>query len=48
MIITQALKRLITAAPKTERVTVTLVAVVPGDASNAVLKFDELRLLTYL
>ncbi len=48
VIITGALKSLVAGAPEAQRMTVTVVAVVPGDASSEVLHFDELRLLTYL
>jgi len=48
VIITEALKRVVAGAPDKTSVTVTVVAVVPGPASNDVLMFDEVRLLTYL
>jgi tyrosinase len=43
--VTDALRRI--AKPEDESITVTAVAVVLGPASNAVLQFDTVRLLTY-
>jgi len=45
VIVTDAFKRLV--RPEDETMTVTTVAFVPGDASNAVLLFDAVRLVTY-
>ena len=45
VIVTDAFKRLV--APDDETMTVTVVAVVPGDDPNDVLSFDTVRLLTY-
>jgi len=45
VIVTEPFKRLV--APDDTTMTVTVVAVVPGTASNAVLRFDTIRLLTY-
>jgi hypothetical protein len=45
VVITEAYQRLI--APEDETMTVTVVAVAPGDTPNDVLQFDTIRLLTY-
>jgi tyrosinase len=45
VIVTDAFKRLV--APEAQTMTVTVVAVVPGDSPNDVLSFDTVRLLTY-
>lgn len=45
VVITEAFKRLI--GPQDETMTVTVVALVPGDTPNDVLQFDTIRLLTY-
>jgi len=46
VVVTDAFKRLV--GPEDESMTVTVVAVVPGDEPNDVLRFDTIRLLTYL
>jgi len=45
VVITEAYQRLV--GPEDETMTVTVVAVVPGDTPNDVLRFDTIRLLTY-
>lgn len=45
VIVTDALRRIVD--PSDETLTVTAVAVVPGDGANDVLSFDTVRLLTY-
>ena len=45
VVVTEAFERLV--APGDETMTVTVVAVTPGDGPNDVLKFDRVRLLTY-
>jgi hypothetical protein len=45
VIVSEPLRRI--ANPEDESITVTVVAVVVGQASNAVLQFDTVRLLTY-
>jgi hypothetical protein len=46
VIVTDALKRIVAKAAG-ESITVTVVCVAPGKESNAYLKFDEVRLVTY-
>jgi tyrosinase len=46
VVATQALKRIVGSAPPAA-VTVTVIAITPGEASNEVLLFDEVRLLAY-
>jgi tyrosinase len=45
VIVTDSLRRIVSAGEQT--ITVTVVAVTAGDASNAVLQFETVRLLTY-
>lgn len=45
VVVTEAFERVV--APDDATMTVTVVAVTPGDGANDVLKFDRVRLLTY-
>ena len=45
VVITDAFKRIV--GPQDETMTVTVVALVPGDTPNDVLQFETIRLLTY-
>jgi tyrosinase len=47
VIVTEDLRRILAQVPAGEPITVTVVAVTPGEASNEVLSFDEVRLLSY-
>jgi tyrosinase len=47
VIVTDALKRVLTQGPIGHSITVTVAAVVVGPGSNETLAFDELRLLSY-
>jgi hypothetical protein len=48
VIVTERLRQIVAAAGAPTSITVTVVAVVVGEASNEVLQFDEVRLLSYL
>ena len=47
VIVTEGLRRCLAEAQDKSRLTVTVVAVVPGEAGNEVLRFQEVRLLAY-
>lgn len=47
VIVTDALKRIVAAAPDKSSITVTVVANAPGQSRNEYLKFSTLRLVTY-
>jgi tyrosinase len=47
VIATDGLKRIVASASDKSAIAITVVAVTPGEATNELLQFDELRLVTY-